>query len=130
MKARDADALDAHLATERVGRLSRTERGARFAYDPDWVRRHRDDPSRSIAVRMPVRDAPFDAAGVNLHPFFAGLLPEGLRLKALVRAVKTSEDDLFSLLAAIGTDTVGDVSATTVGAAPDDHRLRPARGGS
>jgi len=128
MKARDADALDVHLGTDRVGRLSRTERGARFAYDADWVRRHRDDPSRSIAVRMPVRDAPFDAAGVNLHPFFAGLLPEGLRLKALVRAVKTSEDDLFSLLAAIGTDTVGDVSATAVGSSPEEHAQEaPAR---
>jgi len=121
MKARDADALDVHLGDERVGRLSRIERGARFAYDADWVRRHDADPNHSIAVRMPVRAAPYDCAGVNLHPFFAGLLPEGLRLKALVRAVKTSEDDLYSLLAAIGPDTVGDVSATAVGAVPDER---------
>ena len=56
-----------------------------------------------------------------MHPFFAGLLPEGLRLRALVRAVKTSEDDLFSLLAAVGVDTIGDVSVTAPGASPAER---------
>lgn len=121
MSARDAEALDVHLGDERVGRLDRIERGARFAYDPEWVRLHSGDPDHAIAFRMPVRAAAYDSAGVNLHPFFAGLLPEGLRLKALVRAVKTSEDDLFSLLAAIGPDTVGDVSATAVGTVPEER---------
>jgi serine/threonine-protein kinase HipA len=121
VKARSAQALDVHLGDTRVGQLSRIERGARFAYDPRWVQAHAGDSNRSIAIRMPVRVEPFDCAGVNLHPFFAGLLPEGLRLRALVRAVKTSEDDLFSLLAAIGPDTVGDVSATAVGAVPEER---------
>jgi serine/threonine-protein kinase HipA len=107
-----------HLGTARVGVLTRSEHGARFAYDPEWVRRHAGDPERSIALRMPVRADPYDSRGVNLHPFFAGLLPEGLRLRSLVRAVKTSEDDLFSLLAAVGPDTVGDVAVTAHGEPP------------
>jgi len=115
---RASNALDVHLGTERVGVLTRGEHGARFAYDPEWVRRHAGDPARSIALRTPVRADPYDARGVNLHPFFAGLLPEGLRLRSLVRAVKTSEDDLFSLLAAVGPDTVGDVAVTARGEPP------------
>lgn len=121
MTARNAEALDVHLGVERVGRLRRTEHGARFEYDARWVELHRSDPERSIAIRMPVRAEPYDVAGVNLHPFFAGLLPEGLRLRALVRASKTSEDDLFSLLAAIGADTIGDVSATVEDEAPQER---------
>lgn len=45
-----------------------------------------------------------------LPPFFAGLLPEGRRMTALRAAVKTSADDEFSLLLAVGTDTVGNIS--------------------
>ncbi len=47
--------------------------------------------------------------GVGLPPYFAGLLPEGLRLKAIVKKIKTSEDDLFSLLVESGDDPVGDI---------------------
>jgi serine/threonine-protein kinase HipA len=42
-------------------------------------------------------------------PFFANLLPEGRRLAALRRSVKTSPDDELSLLLAVGSDPVGDV---------------------
>src|SRR5690606_19493478 len=56
--------------------------------------------------------------GVNLHPFFAGLLPEGQRFIALSRRVKTSPDDLFSLLVAAGSDCIGDVSVTRPDQAP------------
>ncbi|MEQ1891113.1 MAG: HipA domain-containing protein [Planctomycetota bacterium] len=118
---RDVEHLDVYLGDARVGALRRTERGARFTYDEEWARRHAGAPDRSIALRMPVRAEPYESLGVNLHPFFAGLLPEGLRLRALVRAVKTSEDDLFSLLAAIGPDTVGDVSLTAPGELPADR---------
>lgn len=121
--ARAAEALDVHLGAARVGALARTEHGARFSYAPDWVRQHAGDPARSIALRMDVRAEPYEVRGVNLHPFFAGLLPEGLRLRALVRAVKTSEDDLFSLLAASGADTVGDVSVTAPGEGPAERSV-------
>jgi serine/threonine-protein kinase HipA len=115
---RELEALDVHLGEQCAGRLVRTVQGARFEYDSSWVGRHAGDPDRAIACRMPVRSEPYDSPGVNLHPFFAGLLPEGLRLRALQGVVKSSEDDLFSLLAAIGADTVGDVSVTEPGAPP------------
>ena len=113
---KDVLELEVRRSQERVGSLRRTDTGARFQYDSAYANAHRGDAGRAIASRMPVRDEPFDVRGTNLHPFFAGLLPEGLRLGALVRGLKTSEDDLFSLLAAAGGDTVGDVWVLPVGA--------------
>lgn len=107
--ARAADELVVRKGEEPVARLVRTPTGARLDYDEGYAERHTGDPARAIAMTLPVRRAGHPVEGVNLHPFFAGLLPEGLRLRALVRAVKTSEDDLFSLLAASGPDMVGDV---------------------
>jgi serine/threonine-protein kinase HipA len=56
-----------------------------------------------------------ETEGVNLHTFFAGLLPEGLRFEALVRAAKTSRDDLFSLLLLAGSEAIGDVRVMAIG---------------
>jgi len=43
-------------------------------------------------------------------PFFDGVLPEGLRLEALLRQAKIDRDDLFSQLIAVGRDLVGNVT--------------------
>ena len=43
------------------------------------------------------------------------LLPEGRRLGALRRAVKTSADDELSLLLAVGADAIGDVQVVPSG---------------
>jgi serine/threonine-protein kinase HipA len=53
-------------------------------------------------------------------PFFAGLLPEGARLVALITRLKTSAADEFSLLVAVGGDTIGDVRVLPEGAAPEE----------
>lgn len=119
--ARESEALIVHRAGRRAGVLSRTAHGARFAYDAEYVAAHRHDPTRAVAFTLPVRAEPFEVSGVNLHPFFAGLLPEGLRLRALARGVKTSEDDLFSLLAAAGEDAIGDVTATASDSSPRER---------
>lgn len=113
---RDTEALDVHIDDGRgvmwnVGRLTRTQRGAQFQYDTAAP-----GPRLAVGSRMPWRTSPYEALGVNLHPFFAGLLPEGLRMRALVRDLKTSEDDLFTLLAAVGGDTVGAVAVSSIGA--------------
>src|SRR4029453_19320878 len=52
--------------------------------------------------------------------FFAGLLPEGMRLNALVRSTKTSPDDLLTLLMAAGSDAIGDVSVVPEGETPKE----------
>ncbi len=115
--------LEVFRGQARVGVLSRTKWGSRFVYDRLDSGGHPADAPRAVAFSMPVREAPYEVRGVNLHPFFAGLLPEGLRLRALARGVKTSEDDLFSLLVAAGGDAVGDVWVQVPGV--DSTRTEP-----
>src|SRR5690606_4677194 len=98
----------------RIGTLSRTTHGSRFDYDPAFL--ETAPREGGAAIHLPYLQTGFETRGVNLHSYFAGLLPEGLRLDALVRRVKTSEDDLFSLLMAIGEDTVGDLVVRIPGA--------------
>lgn len=106
---------DVYCGAELAGRLSRTKHGAVFEYDRTFL-----EHERSIAFRLPWQQRRFETFGVNVHPFFAGLLPEGLRLQALVRRVKTSRDDLLSLLVAAGADCIGDVSVVPTGERPHD----------
>lgn len=105
MNARTTGALNVFKGNIRAGELARTAHGARFTYVSDYLARN----AAAVAFKMPLRREPYEVFGTNLHPFFANLLPEGLRLRALVKSVKTSEDDLFSLLVASGADTIGDV---------------------
>ena len=121
MKTRLAERADVFKGSERVGELARSEHGASFGYTSEYVAAHAGDPLRSVAFALPVRVEPYQVFGTNLHTFFAGLLPEGLRLRALVRSLKTSEDDLFSLLLASGGDAVGDVAIAASGAAPKEQ---------
>jgi len=104
---------------DRVGTISRTAVGAVFEYDDAFLAR-RPAGEDGIALRLPYVRKRFETSGVNLHPFFAGLLPEGLRLRAMVRLAKTSEDDLLSLLVAVGGDVVGDVAVGPENLAPAD----------
>lgn len=101
----------------RAGTIARTAAGSVFAYDDAFLAQ-RPPGEDGIALRLPYASKRFETSGVNLHPFFAGLLPEGLRLRAIVRLVKTSEDDLLSLLVATGGDVVGDVAVGPEDVAP------------
>jgi len=106
--ARDVTRLRIFKSEREVGSLLRTEQGAKFEYFASYLS---DEKAEQVAFTLPLQEAPHEIVGDNLHPFFSGLLPEGRRLTALTSAVKTSDDDLFSLLAASGTDTIGDVFA-------------------
>jgi len=108
MKARNTNTVSVFKGSERAGQLTRSQHGASFTYAAAYLAAHREE-SAGVALRMPPRVEPYEVFGTNLHPYFANLLPEGVRLRALVRAVKTSEDDLFSMLVASGADTIGDV---------------------
>lgn len=121
MNPRDVVSADVYKGATRIGTLERTSHGARFSYLPEHASAHLDEPGHAASFRLPPRAEPYEVFGTNLHPFFAGLLPEGLRLRALVRVLKTSEDDLFSLLAASGGDTVGDVYVTEPGEPAREH---------
>ncbi|WP_019970105.1 type II toxin-antitoxin system HipA family toxin [Mycobacterium sp. 141] len=61
---------------------------------------------------------PVITAGGVVPPFFAGLLPEGIRLGVVTSSTKTSADDHLTLLLAIGADTVGNIRVFPAGAAP------------
>jgi serine/threonine-protein kinase HipA len=100
---------------ERIGTLTRTAEGALFRYDVA--------STRAVSYTMPLSRNSYESRGVNLHPFFAGLLPEGLRLHALQASVKTSKDDLFSLLIASGPDTIGDISLSSLKDKPNQHQV-------
>lgn len=91
-----------------AGVLRRTPRGSAFEYDRGFLN-YPAKPPNGIAVHLAYTDQPIRTTGVNLHPFFAGLLPEGLRLEAIVHRARTSRDDLLSLFIEAGSDCVGDV---------------------
>lgn len=102
-----------------AGILRRTPRGSAFEYNREFMN-YPARPPGGIAVHLPYTDQPIRTTGVNLHTFFAGLLPEGLRLEAIVRRARTSRDDLLSLFIEAGSDCVGDVF-------PDDSPSPDAR---
>jgi len=91
-----------------AGLLRRTENGCIFEFNKEFLNNSQFD-GLSYLIKKTTR--PLIITGTNLHPFFAGLLPEGLRLRALVSNLKTSPDDLFSLFVAAGNRVVGDVYA-------------------
>lgn len=113
----DVTEADVWKRGRRVGVLRRTPEGVVFAYLDGY-----DGPA--VATTLPVGIQPPPRPGGALPAYFTGLLPEGRRLSALRRAVKTSVDDELSLLLAVGGDTVGDVQVVPTG---DDPVAPPAR---
>ncbi len=111
---RASEQAEVYRGERRIGRLTRTAHGALFSYDPGIE----PAPAAAVGFCMPADRRSYEVSGVNLHPFFAGLLPEGLRLSALIDRVKTSADDLFSLALAAGPDPIGDVALVLPGADP------------
>lgn len=104
-------------AREKIGILTRTDRGSIYEYQSEYLQKYALEPEAHMALcfRMPCTQKTYLTRGENLAPFFAGLLPEGLRLKALIRTAKTSADDLFTLLIASGNDLIGDISVAATG---------------
>lgn len=89
-----------------IGDIQRTNHGCEIHLTDEF---QSTNLSRKLTYRISSAEKKQSFIGVGLPPYFAGLLPEGLRLKALVKREKTSVDDLFSLLVASGVDPVGDI---------------------
>jgi serine/threonine-protein kinase HipA len=121
VSTRAAAHADVYKGPTHVGELERDLHGASFRYVAAYAASHLGQRGAAVAFALPVRAEPYPIVGTNLHPFFAGLLPEGLRLRALIRSQKTSADDLFTLLLAAGTDTIGDVSVTMPSLRPEER---------
>ncbi len=101
---RTVQVADVYKATRKAAQLRRTASGTEFVYLPEYL-----DDGIPVATSLPLSSEPRFTTPGSVPPFFAGLLPEGRRLLGLRRSVKTSADDEFSLLLAVGQDPVGDV---------------------
>jgi serine/threonine-protein kinase HipA len=111
---RDVERADVYKSGERAATLTRTADGLEFRYLDDWIA----SVGPAVATTLPVRAEPVLRPAGALPAYFAGLLPEGRRLGALRRAVKTSADDELSLLLAVGADAIGDVQVVPAGIRP------------
>jgi len=110
---------DVYKAGRHAGSLRRDGDAVVFDYAPDYLA---DPNSPPVAVSLPKRDAPVRATGGAVPPFFAGLLPEGVRLQAVTAAARTSSDDHLTLLLAVGGDAVGDVQVVAENTSPAEPK--------
>ncbi len=76
------------------------------------------DQSVAWSLLRSGHDYPVVTAGGAVAPFFAGLLPEGVRLGVVTSSTKTSADDHLTLLLAVGADTIGNVRVVPAGTTP------------
>ncbi|GMR03084.1 MAG: type II toxin-antitoxin system HipA family toxin [Acidimicrobiia bacterium] len=113
-EAKWIERADVYKGDRVAGTIVRTASGTEFAYDDTYIA----EAGRPVASTLPIRSNPYITGSGALPPFFTGLLPEGARLQAVIRAVGTSADDELSLLLAVGSDTVGDVRILPEGTLP------------
>lgn len=108
------DRADVYKSGRLAAQLTRSAGGVEFGYTDAWLA----GSGAPVATTLPTSGGAVFTTGGAVPAYFAGLLPEGRRLGALRRAVKTSADDEFSLLLAVGTDPVGDVQVVPAGTNP------------
>ncbi|MET3936892.1 HipA domain-containing protein [Arthrobacter sp. OAP107] len=104
-----------------AARLERYDGGTRFSYLPAYLLSGRP----AVASSLPLTAEPVLSGAGAAPPYFTGLLPEGRRLNALRRSIKTSADDDLSLLIAAGGNPVGDVQIVGHGEPldPEEHAV-------
>lgn len=107
---------DVYKAGTLAGALRRLRDRTEFQYVPAYLAA--DGPR--VAWSLPLKAEAYIAPAAAVPAFFAGLLPEGRRLTALRHIVGTSADDEFSMLLAVGSDTIGDVQIVPAGNPPAD----------
>jgi serine/threonine-protein kinase HipA len=117
---RVVERADVYKKGLRAATLTRTPDGVEFRYLTEWV----DADGPPVATTLPVRSDPVVRPGGAVPAYFSGLLPEGRRLGALRREVKTSADDELSLLLAVGADAVGDIRVVPEGVRPEQVKPR------
>lgn len=113
---------DIYKAGVLAARLERHDGGTRFSYLPAYLA----SGGPAVATSLPLTSEPVLSAAGAAPPYFTGLLPEGRRLNALRRSIKTSADDDLSLLIAAGGNPVGDVQIVGHGEHldPDEHAVQ------
>jgi serine/threonine-protein kinase HipA len=117
---RTVDAADVYLDDEVVASLQRTPGDEiRFTYKDTSVGAGESVRDRSVSWSLLITDEyPVTTTGGAVPSFFAGLLPEGVRLGIVTSSTKTSTDDHLTLLLAIGADAIGNVRVLPAGVEP------------
>ncbi|KLO25679.1 type II toxin-antitoxin system HipA family toxin [Mycobacterium haemophilum] len=112
--------INNHLAGSMV---RRTDDSISFDYvDNERVTEARvRDQSVSWSLLRTGDHDPVITTGGAVAPFFAGLLPEGVRLGVVMSSTKTSADDHLTLLLAIGADTIGNIRVLPAGVQPTEQ---------
>jgi serine/threonine-protein kinase HipA len=116
---------DVYIDDALSGRLTRQSQDSiTFDYLPAEPTADSSVRDRSVPWSL-LRTAeyPQTTIGGAVPPFFAGLLPEGVRLGVVTSSTKTSADDHLTLLLAVGADTIGNVRVVPAGA-PPPHDFR------
>lgn len=99
--------LHVYYRQRSVGAISLSASGLmRFTYHDEWLNSENAFP---ISLSLPL-DGSFDAA--KGHHFFANLLPEGPVREQICKSLKTSPNNDFELLKAIGGDCAGALFVT------------------
>jgi serine/threonine-protein kinase HipA len=117
---REIAEADVYLDDDLVAHLVRGQRDT-ISFDYIADRRPADASVRDRSVSWSLLRTgryPVATTGGAVPAFFAGLLPEGVRLGVVTLSTKTSADDHLTLLLAIGADTVGNVRVVRSGAEP------------
>ncbi|MGH3635024.1 type II toxin-antitoxin system HipA family toxin [Mycobacterium sp.] len=117
---REIAKADVYLGDNLVAHLVR---GPRDTVSFDYIADQQpDNPSvryRSVSWSLlRTGEYPVVTTGGAVPAFFAGLLPEGVRLGVVTSSTKTSADDHLTLLLAIGSDTVGNIAVVPSGTDP------------
>jgi serine/threonine-protein kinase HipA len=111
---------DVYIDDALSGRLTRQSHDSTtFDYLPAEPTADSSVRDRSVSWSLLRTDTyPQTATGGAVPPFFAGLLPEGVRLGVVTSSTKTSADDHLTLLLAVGADTIGNVRVVPAGTPP------------
>lgn len=91
--------------------FERIPAGVKFEYLPTYAQSR----GGAIASTLPTSCGPLIFSNGATPAFFSGLLPEGRRLDAMARRIKTSKDSELDLLLDIGQDLIGDVQVVAPG---------------
>src|SRR5580700_11338563 len=90
----------------RVGRWTIPTNGPmELSYDPSWLA---SEESRPLSLSLPINFDGVPIKGERVGFFFDNLLPDSQAIRQRIRSrFRTSTDDAFDLLEAIGRDCVG-----------------------
>ncbi len=123
---RSSESLEVRRRGDLVGELKRLPKGCEFRYTPEFLA----SSEGPIALHLPKTAEPQVSEGLlNLPTFFAGLLPEGIMLDAIQALTRSAKDDLFTVLAATGSNAIGDITVHLPGddRGGIDHNLEDAQ---